>query len=638
MINIQPKSKRQSGRPISDGRLLAGIHSKIADLKNTSDASLSEAFGKIRTTYESEASSQALPTNLLIEPFALAKESLSRTTKMSAYDVQVLAGMAMAQGAIAEMQTGEGKTLTTIFPIVAFALFGRGVHVATVNAYLAERDFEFLRPALELLGISVGLSQSGASTEEKAQAYACDVTFSTGYELGFDFLRDQIAMRSRGVPRLGAQLRRNLFGPQSDTNPKMQRGFAAAIIDEVDSVFIDEATTPLVLSAGALGSKINPDIYLLAMSTAKQLTKDHHFTIDKSEKSLTLTAEGVEESHQIRDRLNSQAANVGLLRPWQLYVESALRAQHIMVRDVNYVVREDCIEIVDEYTGRIFSDRNWRDGLHQAVETKEGVTITEERKTIARISRQRYFQRYSILCGMTGTADGHQRELKQCYRLPVVIIARRNQSKRVDLPTRYFNSVENKLAAIASDVADRNKKGQPVLIGTRTIGQSLMVSECLASQGTKHQVLNGIQDQDEASLIAVAGHDGCVTVATNMAGRGTDIKPNAAAIASGGLHVIGFEKNSSLRIDRQLLGRAGRQGDPGSSQFFVSAEDDIVIRFDPKLAKHLQQIKSRDGSTSPNFDRRMSQIQKAAEKVSWQSRQDVMREELWLDKVKQAAG
>ncbi|MCL4139822.1 UNVERIFIED_CONTAM: hypothetical protein GTU68_062100 [Idotea baltica] len=536
---------------------------------------------------------------------------------MAAYDVQVSAGLAMAQGAIAEMQTGEGKTLTTMFPIVAFALFGRGVHVATVNAYLAERDYEFLLPALELLGINAGLSKSGASTEEKKQAYACDVTFSTGYELGFDFLRDQIV---------------------SDANPKMQRGFAAAIIDEVDSVFIDEATTPLVLSAGALGSQINPEVYTIAMAIAKRLIKDRHFTIDTSQKSLALTTAGVTQSHQIRDNLDAHANRLGLLRPWQLYVESALRAQHVMIRDINYVVRDDCIEIVDEYTGRIFSDRNWRDGLHQAVEAKENVAITEERKTIARISRQRYFQRYSMLCGMTGTADGHQSEFKQCYRLPVAIIPRRKQSKRLDLPTRYFSSVDNKLTAIANNVAARHGKGQPVLIGTRTIDQSLMISARLDAQGTKHQVLNGIQDQDEAKLIASAGSAGTVTVATNMAGRGTDIKPDKAAIASGGLHVIGFERNSSARIDRQLLGRAGRQGDPGSGQFFVSAEDDIVTRFDPKLAKHLQRIKLQDGTTSQGFDQRITKIQKAAEKVSWRSRQDVMKEELWLDKVKKAAG
>jgi preprotein translocase subunit SecA len=630
---IQNRIKQQNPGPSRlDGRMLDSIKQLGAGLQDLSDQALSSRFGELRHHHQSE--SNRSQDSRLVEAFALINESLRRTVSMSAYDVQFLAGLAMARGAIAEMQTGEGKSLTCAFPVVAHALNGKGVHVATVNAYLAERDFEFLKPALELIGLTAGISESGADPEAKRAAYSQDVTFATGYELGFDFLRDQIAMRQQGADRLGSKLRRDLFGDSNQLAVTSQRGFAAAIIDEIDSVFIDEATTPLVLSSGQLGTTVEETVYRNATLVAESLEMDEHFSIDESKKALSLTEAGFELAHE----LSQDNSNHQLLRPWRLYVESALRAKHVMIRDINYVVRDDKVEIVDEYTGRIFADRNWRDGLHQAVEAKENVPITEERKTIARISRQRYFQRYDVLCGMTGTADGHQSELMECYRLPIVIIPRRKKLARIELPTRYFKSEENKINAIVADVQQRNKTAQPVLIGTRTIDQSLRLSAQLHSQNVDHQVLNGVQDEDESVLIAGAGADGAVTVATNMAGRGTDIKPDPAALEAGGLHVIGFERNSSIRIDRQLLGRAGRQGDPGSGQFFVSAEDDIVVRHDRGLTKSLRRISSADGVASKDFDRRVRRIQQVAEKVGYQSRREVMREELWLDKVKKAAG
>jgi len=612
--------------------MLESIKRVSETLSHASNQELSSRFQVLRTQLQQHAD-PAMEVEL-VESFALTNESLRRTVNMSAYDVQILAGLVMARGAIAEMQTGEGKTLTSAFPIVAHARSGKGVHVATVNAYLAERDFEFLKPALELLGISVGISCSGADPVVKRAAYACDVTFATGYELGFDFLRDQIALRNQGSNRLGARLRDDLFGDSSNREHVIQRGFAAAIIDEIDSVFIDEATTPLVLSAGQLGSVVEPAIYQDANRVAMKFESGTHFFVDGTSKSLTLTDAGAELAHQVGNRVLGRK----LLRPWRLYVESALRAQHIMVRNVNYIVRDDKVEIVDEFTGRIFADRNWRDGLHQAVEAKENVTITEERKTIARISRQRYFQRYQVLCGMTGTADGHQAELMECYRLPIVIVPRRKKLKRSLLPTRYFGTEEDKVNAVVADVVRRNELRQPVLIGTRTIEQSLRLSQELDGHSIAHQVLNGVQDDDESELIAVAGRAQSVTVATNMAGRGTDIKPDEVAIAAGGLHVIGFERNASLRIDRQLLGRAGRQGDPGSGQFFVSSEDDLIQRHDAGFAKLIGRITHAGGRSSRKFDQRVQVIQKAAEKVGYRSRRDVMREELWLDKVKKAAG
>lgn len=633
---FQFKARNRSQR--RDRQLLASIHAAHRPLESASEAELAEGYKKLLASYVPEKEIARVFDKYIVNTFALSMEALRRTTGLIAYDVQVLAGIAMARGSIAEMQTGEGKTLTTMFPIAALALSQRGVHVATVNAYLADRDFEFLRPAIEMLGMTAGISRSGASLDEKRAAYACDVTFATGYELGFDFLRDQIAVRTQGGDRLGAKLRRDLFANGENNAPRMQRGFAAAIIDEVDSVFIDEATTPLVLSSGALGAAVDESIYFAAKSAAGQLTEHDDYSIDRSNKTLTLTERGVEASHQIRALFGKCGNAHNLLRPWRQYIESALRAQHLMVRDVNYVVRDEKVEIVDEYTGRIFSDRNWRDGLHQAVEAKECVPITEERRTIARISRQRFFQRYDALCGMTGTADGHQREFQKCYRLPVAIIPRRKQLLRFEIPTRYFRSNMEKMEAIVAESIQRRSTGQPILIGTRTIEQSLQVSLALADKMVEHRVLNGVQDEEEATLIASAGASGTITVATNMAGRGTDIQLDSQAVDAGGLHVIGFERNSSQRIDRQLIGRSGRQGEPGSGQFFVSAEDDLVVRFDASLAHKLGRISKPHGIVSRAFDRRIQTIQASAEKASYQARQEVMREEFWLDKVKKSVG
>jgi preprotein translocase subunit SecA len=652
----------------SDREVLSGVKQLADALNEVGDQDLRDHIISLRQQTEANEASP-IAESILIQTLALARQALLRTTGMSAYDVQVLAGIAMSRGAIAEMQTGEGKTLTSAFPIVAHAITGRGVHVATVNRYLAERDFEFLCPALRLLGLSVGLSKDGDGSAEKQAAYACDVTFATGYELGFDFLRDQIALMSHGPDRLGESLKRELFGSAERKSAESQRGHAMAIIDEIDSVLIDEAITPLVLSSGMLSGVANQpsdESYRYATEVAECLVRDEHFVIDERTKAISLTEAGSQEihgnhqvespeisdnrneatmladldhaqrlAHEFTDRDHSQPPN--LVRPWRQYIESALRAKHIMQRDVNYVVRDDKVEIVDEYTGRIFSDRNWRDGLHQAVESKEGVTISEEKRTLARISRQRYFQRYEILCGMTGTISGHQNEMLSCYQLPIVMIPLRKPSQREELATRYFATVQQKLQAVVKDVIVRSKSGQPVLIGTRTIDQTHEISRSLVEKSITHEVLNGVQDADEATTISAAGVSGSITVATNMAGRGTDISLDEKALAAGGLHVVGFERNRSTRIDRQLLGRAGRQGNPGSGQFYVSAEDEIVQRFDPSLARSLNQLSSSiDGTISPAFDARVAKLQSLAEKESYQQRLSIMREELWLDDVRKA--
>ena len=621
-------------------RLSRAVSLRRNEFSQLSDGDLREAYQSLRLQHQDSSDSFCFTDQTLISSTAFAVESLHRRTGMLAYDVQIEAGLAMARGTIAEMQTGEGKTLTSMFPITAFALAGQGVHVATVNQYLASRDCEFLQPALELLGISVGISNSGASTEEKRNAYMADVTFATGYEFGFDFLRDQISSREESSNQLGVRLLQRLFGDDDAGSRSVQRGFPAGIVDEVDSVFIDEASTPLVLSSGSLGRAVDESIYFAAKSAADKLEIDVDFQLDETANTICFTEAGDDTVHATGCLSAIQSRN--MLRPWRQYVQSALRATHLMHRDVNYIVSNDTIEIVDEFTGRIFSDRNWRDGLHQAVEAKEGVTITEERRTIAKISRQRYFQRYQMLCGMTGTADGHQRELQSCYRTPVVIIPRRKKLLRQQLATRYFPCQQSKSVAIVHDAIARTAEGQPVLICTRTICQSEMLAELLrcdpALGETTVKVLNGVQDEDEATLVAEAGTGGVITVATNMAGRGTDIKPDAVALEAGGLHVIGFEHSESRRIDRQLLGRCGRQGDPGSFQFFASAEDHLIHRRDQRLSKQIARIATLDGVNSKAFDRRILRLQNLAEADAYQVRQSVMREELWLDKIKKVAG
>ena len=653
-----------------DWKLLCAVNEQDEALKGQSDRHLADRLIELRTQIAEGGSPTGEST--LTTSMAIAKQALRRTIGMSAYDVQILAGIAMARGAIAEMQTGEGKTLASTFPMIAHAITGNGVHVATVNAYLANRDYEFLRPAIEMLGFTVGLSPDGAAIEEKRLAYACDITFATGYELGFDFLRDQIALMARGEDRLGVKLKRELFSRIRHARPAAQRGHALAIIDEIDSVLIDEAITPLVLSSGGLDANVDSTVYVAAQRVANELIPGKDFVVEEKTKTLFLTKSGSARAHQMRDSILRQTPDphagnrksnrshldmladlrrvspaadslfiesFALLRPWKLYIESALRARHIMVRDINYVVRDDKIEIVDEYTGRIFADRNWRDGLHQAVEVKENVPVTEEKKTIARISRQRYFQRYDLICGMTGTASGHEKELLDCYRTPIVAIPLRKTSQRIELPTRYFSNQEKKQFAVVLDTAQRIQDRQPVLIGTRTIEQSLGISHRLTTKGIRHQLLNGVQDEDEAHLISIAGCAGSVTVATNMAGRGTDIQLNSEAFEAGGLHVIGLERNSSSRIDRQLLGRAGRQGDPGTGQFYVSADDEIVNRYDPGLVLALRELAlDADGNPNPRFDRRIRQIQAIAERERCLSRCAVMQEELWMDKVKKSVG
>jgi preprotein translocase subunit SecA len=548
---------------------------------------------------------------------------------MPHFDVQLLAGIALASGAITEMQTGEGKTLASTLPAALHALSGHGVHVATVNAYLASRDFNQLRPLYELLGLTVGLAVDGDNASNKRSAYECDITYATGYELGFDYLRDQLQLRESRREEIGSRVRQGLQGRTSLPARVVQRSRVFAIIDEVDSVLIDEATTPLVLSTGAgqLDDAATQALKL-ARDVARDLTESMDFVVEKQRGRITLTECGMRKAHA-----RFSASNGGLMRPWADYIENALHADLLFTRDANYIVQDDKVRIVDENTGRIFSDRTWQRGLHQALEVKESVPVTEEARPVASISRQRFFQLYDQLCGMTGTAAGHEAELFSFYGLPVVQIPLRRPCLRVQQSTAYFGNADAKYLAICHQTAKRYRQGQPVLIGARTIADSHHIASKLGHHGVPFRLLNGVQDEDEAALIATAGEAGTVTIATNMAGRGTDITPSTEAVRAGGLHVIASQRHNSRRIDRQLIGRAARQGDPGSSQFFVSSEDWLVQGHSSALDKFIRGA-GDEGTSSARADHLITRIQKEAEHQCHEQRQRLMQHELWLDDLR----
>jgi preprotein translocase subunit SecA len=609
----------------SDRFLVRRVNAYAAELTTASDRQLADRTSQLRELVSQGA--EVTQTEIAVPALALVKEAARRTLGTRPYDVQLLAGVVLASGAAAEMQTGEGKTLTTALPAMLHALRGEGVHVATVNRYLAGRDFEQLRPLYERLGLTVGLSADGASPAEKRAAYACDITYATGYEFGFDYLRDEIVRRDQAYRPPGRELRDALRGGRSAATDTVQRGHALAIIDEIDSVLIDEATTPLILSGPAADRPAAKQPYLLAAKMAEQLQAGRDFLIEPQSRRLRLTQAGADAVQ------NGRQVPRELVRPWQIYLEQALRAKHLFQRNVHYVVCDGEVRIVDEYTGRIFSERTWRDGLHQAVEAKEGVAVSAEQRSLARIARQRYFQMYQRLCGMTGTIVGHERELHSVYRLPLVVIPLRKPSQRRELPTRYFADAESKWNAIVAEISDCHGRGQPVLVGTRTIANSILLADMLQSAGLTGQVLNGVQDRDEADLVAQAGQIGAITIATNMAGRGTDIRPSTAALQAGGLYVIAAERHDSQRIDRQLIGRTARQGDPGRCRFYVSADDDLIQRFDPALAAKMRQLARSDGELPADFADAVAALQRKAERENYDLRCRLMRQELWLNEV-----
>jgi preprotein translocase subunit SecA len=560
-----------------------------------------------------------------IDAFAVMCEALRRARTIHLYDVQLLAALALSQGAIAEMQTGEGKTFACAPAAYLHALTGRGVHVATPNQYLAKRDYEALLPAYKLLGIDTGLLPEREGTPaDKRAAYRCDITYGTGFEFGFDYLRDQLTVRQQASRTLGAKTQDLLFDSSSPSGSLIQRELYYSIIDEADNVLLDDATSPLILSGSAEGEAADAEVHRVARSLVGQLRLGEHYRMPPGSTRFMLTDAGIAWIHN-----SATAVPIDRLqRTWTEYVEQALHAV-VLRRDVHYIVTDaGKVQIVDTSTGRIFSDRTWREGLHQAVEAKEGVTITPEKLALAQITRQRFSRMYQRLAGMTGTAAGCEREFKQVYGLRVVPIPLRTPSRRQMWPTRFFVDRQQKWNAIAESVLTINRQQRPVLVGTTSIADSEHLARLLRERGLQVELLNGRQDADEAAIVANAGQQGIITIATSLAGRGTDIKLGDGVFDLGGLHVIISECGESERVDRQLVGRCARQGDSGSAQMFVSAEDSVIQLHGSWLIRSIARNANQSGEANSDFSAQLRRIQRSCERMSYSARCNMLRRDL----------
>ena len=598
-------------------RMLASVAKIRAPLKQLTDSQLTNGFNDLRVKAQSRHRDMQ---QLADEAMAFAKEATHRVLGMELYDVQLIAGSALVDRKIAEMHTGEGKTISAVPGAVFGGLFGNGVHVATPNSYLAQRDYEQLKEIYQSIGLSAGLlpSDEGPSDPDQVKAaYDCDVTYGTGYEFGFDYLRDQMILKEQKQKPLGHQVRNGLRGKKGQS--LAQRGLGFSIVDEVDNVLIDDATSPQVLSEFQPGEAADTNAVRLARSVALQLRKGTHYR-EPRPGAIELTPTGESHIHSREIAIPTRE----LIRPWKGYIEAALRAEHHFVRNVEYVVGEEGVRIVDQSTGRIFEDRSWQAGLHQAVEAKEGLSISPESLPLATITRQRFYRLYQSLAGMTGTTQCCINEFKTIYGLEIEKIPLRKPSQRRVLPLRVFDRAERKWDAILKSIVELQSKGRPVLIGTRTIKESQILAQHLDTANFDYELLNGTQDADEAELISRAGLAGAITIATNLAGRGTDFKMPPKVIQSGGLHVIVSECHSSFRVDRQLIGRCARQGQPGSCQAFVSADDWLLETHAEWLAETIRKI-AKGGELETGIESSIRDLQTRLEREQFANRFQLLR-------------
>ena len=536
----------------------------IADEIDSLDEEISKLSDKELKQYTSRfkerLSNGETLDDILVEAFAVCREACYRTVNMKPFYCQLLGGLAIHYGNIAEMKTGEGKTLTGVLPAYLNALTGEGVHIVTVNEFLSSRDSEWMGSVFRFLGLTVGLNLRDLSPKEKREAYECDITYTTNNELGFDYLRDNMVVRKED---------------------RVQRPFNFCIVDEVDSILIDEARTPLIISGGVQQSA---NLYIDADRFVKNLKENEDYIMDEKTRSINLTDTGskkAEESFKLKNLYDIN--NTSLVH----HIQQALRANYFMKRDVDYVVQDDKIVIVDQFTGRLMKGRAFSEGLHQAIEAKEGVKIQQETKTMATITFQNLFRMYKKLSGMTGTAKTEEEEFRNIYNMFVITIPTNKPVIREDAVDLLYPGKSGKYSAIVKEIEKRHKLGQPILVGTIAIETSELISKMLTKKKIPHEVLNAKNNAREAEIIAKAGARGAVTIATNMAGRGTDIKLGDGVAELGGLCVLGTERHESRRIDNQLRGRSGRQGDPGFTQFYLSFEDDLMVRFGSDKYKNM---------------------------------------------------
>lgn len=590
---------------------LPAINSQEEVFQKLSDEELKAQFAK----WKDELSAKPeLVDEKLIEVFAGIKNAARRICdksfevrgkdevwKMIHYDVQLIGGMVLHKGNISEMKTGEGKTLVCTLAVILNALTGRGVHVVTVNDYLASRDAEWMSPLYAFCGLSVGVITNDKNHDERKEAYNCDITYGTNNEFGFDYLRDNMAQSAE---------------------KQVQRELHYAIVDEVDSILIDEARTPLIISAPAEEST---EKYAQHAQIIPQLTENEHYNIDQKSKQATLTESGVSKVESLLGVRNIYTeAGFGEVH----HIENALKANVIMIKDRDYVIRDNKVIIIDEFTGRMMSGRRFSDGLHQALEAKENVEIQRESKTLATVTFQNYFRLYEKLSGMAGTVETEAEEFAKIYKLDTIVIPPNRTISRMDLPDKIFKNEVGKYKALAKEVKELHEKGQPVLIGTVNIDKSEALSNLLSQHGVPHEVLNAKHHEREAEIVAKAGQKGAVTVATNMAGRGTDIKLGQGVLELGGLAILGTERHESRRIDNQLRGRAGRQGDAGFSQFYVSMTDELMRRFGgDKMSAMMERLGLPDEEAIENamISRSVENAQKKIEGFHFDARKHVVQ-------------
>lgn len=584
-------------------RRLGKLADKVIALESQM-AALEDADFPVKTEEYKEryAKGESLDS-LLPEAFALVREGAKRVLGLFPYKVQIMGGITLHDGNIAEMRTGEGKTLTATMPVYLNALSGDGVHVVTVNEYLASRDAREMGELYNFLGLTVGLNLTGMSSEEKRAAYAADITYSTNSELGFDYLRDNMVVYKSQM---------------------VQRPLNYAVVDETDSILIDEARTPLIISGQAEKSTV---LYQRADMFVKGLKEEEDYTIDLTSKTISLTDEGINKAEQTFRLPNLyDVDNSALVH----HIDQALRANYIMLRDIDYVVDEGKVKIVDGFTGRIMEGRRYSDGLHQAIEAKEGVEVENESKTMATITYQNYFRMYRKLSGMTGTAKTEEEEFREIYNMNVIAIPTNRPIQRIDGHDLIYPSLRSKFRAVVKDIKQRHEAGQPILVGTVAVETSELLSNMLREEGIPHEVLNAKNHFKEAEIIMSAGQRGAVTIATNMAGRGTDIKLGKGVKELGGLCVIGTERHESRRIDNQLRGRSGRQGDPGATQFYLSLEDDLMKRFGGEKMQAIWERLNLTDEGDDNFiqskmlTRQVESSQKRVEGNNYDTRKSVL--------------
>ncbi len=621
------------GRLARWAKLLPKINALEPGLQELGDQELRKTSLSLR--YRAR-SGEPLP-RLLPEAYALVREAGRRKLNMRHFDVQILGGIAMFHRSIVEMQTGEGKTLAATLPMYLYALAGKGCNLATVNDYLAKRDAEWMGPIYQALGLSVGVIQTQIPQPQRRKAYACDVTYGTAKEFGFDFLRDRLLLRNIREGRkdlIGGMLSNR--AEAADEEP-VQREPYFALVDEADSILIDEARTPLIISAMPTEEQeLEVECYKWAATVVDEFEEDEDYEYDHEKKTAELTREGRKKARLLPKP--PEMDTVGMFHIYQ-YVERAIKVAREFYLDRQYVVVDGEIVIVDEFTGRMAEGRKWRDGIHQAVEAKQGVEVTVATGQAARVTVQDFFLRFKKLAGMTGTAAASAHELRKIYRCHVVVVPTNRPIIRERLPQRVFGTEEAKWAAVADEVSRMHAEGRPVLIGTRSIDKSETLAAKLVERGIEHQILNAHHVETEAEIVAAAGAGGKVTVSTNMAGRGTDIKLGEGIPQRGGLHVICTEMHDSARIDRQLIGRCGRQGDPGTYRQFIALDDELLSSgLGPKKAEKLTKRGENNNGAVDGYQRIFRKAQKKVERRHFRDRKSLMYFEKQRKKMQRQMG